>query len=133
MRPGLLGQTGQTVDQFFIFQRLVFVKEGKSHKKSYTDQVLYAFDVAVEIDKCMGRFHDSGRDQVLPEQLAHLPVGLAPLLALAMLTIPGVAPLATSMLAGAGVMGIVLGVAAGPVIGNFIVRYIVKQKKSRTD
>ena len=40
--------------------------------------------------------------------------------ALALLTIPGVAPLATSMLAGAGVLGIVLGVAAGPVIGNFI-------------
>jgi small-conductance mechanosensitive channel len=40
--------------------------------------------------------------------------------ALALLTIPGVAPLAASLLAGAGVLGIVLGVAAGPVIGNFI-------------
>lgn len=40
--------------------------------------------------------------------------------ALALLTIPGVAPLATSLLAGAGVLGIVLGVAAGPIIGNFI-------------
>jgi small-conductance mechanosensitive channel len=41
-------------------------------------------------------------------------------LALALLTIPGVAPLAASLLAGAGVLGIVLGVAAGPTIGNFI-------------
>jgi len=41
-------------------------------------------------------------------------------LALALLTIPGVQPLATSLLAGAGVMGIVLGVAAGPLIGNLI-------------
>ena len=41
-------------------------------------------------------------------------------LALALLTIPGVAPLAASLLAGAGVMGIVLGVAAGPLIGNLI-------------
>jgi small-conductance mechanosensitive channel len=40
--------------------------------------------------------------------------------ALALLTIPGVQPLAASMLAGAGVMGIVLGVAAGPLIGNLI-------------
>jgi small-conductance mechanosensitive channel len=40
--------------------------------------------------------------------------------ALALLTIPGVAPLAASLLAGAGVLGIVLGVAAGPIIGNFI-------------
>jgi small-conductance mechanosensitive channel len=40
--------------------------------------------------------------------------------ALALLTIPGVAPLAASLLAGAGVLGIVLGVAAGPTIGNFI-------------
>jgi small-conductance mechanosensitive channel len=40
--------------------------------------------------------------------------------ALALLTIPGVAPLAASLLAGAGVMGIVLGVAAGPIIGNFL-------------
>ncbi len=39
---------------------------------------------------------------------------------LALLTIPGVAPLAASLLAGAGVLGIVLGVAAGPIIGNFI-------------
>jgi small-conductance mechanosensitive channel len=41
-------------------------------------------------------------------------------LAIAMLTIPGVQPLAASLLAGAGVMGIVLGVAAGPLIGNLI-------------
>jgi small-conductance mechanosensitive channel len=41
-------------------------------------------------------------------------------IALALLTIPGVAPLAASLLAGAGVVGIVLGVAAGPIIGNFI-------------
>ena len=41
-------------------------------------------------------------------------------LAIALLTIPGVQPLAASLLAGAGVMGIVLGVAAGPTIGNFI-------------
>lgn len=41
-------------------------------------------------------------------------------LALALLTIPGVAPLAASLLAGAGVLGIVLGVAAGPLIGNLI-------------
>jgi small-conductance mechanosensitive channel len=40
--------------------------------------------------------------------------------AIALLTIPGVAPLAASLLAGAGVLGIVLGVAAGPIIGNFI-------------
>jgi len=40
--------------------------------------------------------------------------------AIALLTIPGVAPLAASLLAGAGIIGIVLGVAAGPVIGNFI-------------
>jgi small-conductance mechanosensitive channel len=40
--------------------------------------------------------------------------------ALALLTIPGVAPLAASLLAGAGVLGIVLGVAAGPLIGNLI-------------
>jgi small-conductance mechanosensitive channel len=39
---------------------------------------------------------------------------------IALLTIPGVQPLAASMLAGAGVMGIVLGVAAGPLIGNLI-------------
>ncbi len=37
-----------------------------------------------------------------------------------MLTIPGVQPLAASLLAGAGVIGIVLGVAAGPLIGNLI-------------
>ena len=41
-------------------------------------------------------------------------------LALALLTIPGVAPLAAGMLAGASVLGIVLGVAAGPLIGNLI-------------
>jgi small-conductance mechanosensitive channel len=41
-------------------------------------------------------------------------------IALALLTIPGVAPLAASLLAGAGVLGIVLGVAAGPLIGNLI-------------
>ena len=41
-------------------------------------------------------------------------------IALALLTIPGVQALAASMLAGAGVMGIVLGVAAGPLIGNLI-------------
>lgn len=41
-------------------------------------------------------------------------------LALALLTIPGVQPLAASLLAGAGVMGIVLGIAAGPLIGNLI-------------
>jgi small-conductance mechanosensitive channel len=41
-------------------------------------------------------------------------------LALALLTIPGVAPLAASMLAGASVLGIVLGGAAGPLIGNLI-------------
>lgn len=41
-------------------------------------------------------------------------------IALALLTIPGVAPLAASLLAGAGVMGIVLGIAAGPLIGNLI-------------
>jgi small-conductance mechanosensitive channel len=40
--------------------------------------------------------------------------------AIALLTIPGVQPLAASLLAGAGVIGIVLGVAAGPLIGNFI-------------
>jgi len=40
--------------------------------------------------------------------------------AIALLTIPGVQPLAASMLAGAGVIGIVLGVAAGPLIGNLI-------------
>ena len=40
--------------------------------------------------------------------------------AVALLTIPGVQALAASMLAGAGVMGIVLGVAAGPLIGNLI-------------
>ncbi len=39
---------------------------------------------------------------------------------IALLTIPGVQPLAASLLAGAGVIGIVLGVAAGPLIGNFI-------------
>ncbi|MFV2064912.1 MAG: mechanosensitive ion channel family protein [Chloroflexota bacterium] len=41
-------------------------------------------------------------------------------IALALLTIPGVQALAASMLAGAGVIGIVLGVAAGPLIGNLI-------------
>jgi small-conductance mechanosensitive channel len=40
--------------------------------------------------------------------------------AIALLTIPGVQPLAASLLAGAGVMGIVLGIAAGPLIGNLI-------------
>ncbi len=40
--------------------------------------------------------------------------------AVALLTIPGVQPLAASLLAGAGVVGIVLGVAAGPLIGNLI-------------
>jgi small-conductance mechanosensitive channel len=40
--------------------------------------------------------------------------------ALALLTVPGVAPIAASLLASAGVLGIVLGVAAGPTIGNFI-------------
>ena len=40
--------------------------------------------------------------------------------ACAFLTIPGVQPLAASLLAGAGVLGIVLGVAAGPLIGNLI-------------
>ncbi len=41
-------------------------------------------------------------------------------IAIALLTIPGVQPLAASLLAGAGVLGIVLGVAAGPLIGNLI-------------
>ena len=41
-------------------------------------------------------------------------------IAIALLTIPGVQPLAASMLAGAGVAGIVLGLAAGPTIGNLI-------------
>jgi small-conductance mechanosensitive channel len=41
-------------------------------------------------------------------------------IAVALLTIPGVQALAASMLAGAGVVGIVLGVAAGPLIGNLI-------------
>lgn len=40
--------------------------------------------------------------------------------AIALLTIPGVQPLAASLLAGAGVVGIVLGIAAGPLIGNLI-------------
>jgi small-conductance mechanosensitive channel len=40
--------------------------------------------------------------------------------AIALLTIPGVQALAASLLAGAGVLGIVLGVAAGPLIGNLI-------------
>jgi small-conductance mechanosensitive channel len=40
--------------------------------------------------------------------------------ACAFLTLPGVQPLAASLLAGAGVMGIVLGIAAGPLIGNLI-------------
>ena len=40
--------------------------------------------------------------------------------ACAFLTLPGVQPLAASLLAGAGVMGIVLGLAAGPLIGNLI-------------
>ena len=40
--------------------------------------------------------------------------------AVALLTLPGVQALAASMLAGAGIMGIVLGVAAGPLIGNLI-------------
>jgi small-conductance mechanosensitive channel len=40
--------------------------------------------------------------------------------AVALLTLPGVQPLAASLLAGAGVVGIVLGIAAGPLIGNFI-------------
>ncbi len=41
-------------------------------------------------------------------------------IAVALLTIPGVQPLAASLLAGAGVLGIVLGIAAGPLIGNLI-------------
>lgn len=41
-------------------------------------------------------------------------------LAIALLTVPGVQPLAASLLAGAGVVGIVLGIAAGPLIGNLI-------------
>jgi small-conductance mechanosensitive channel len=41
-------------------------------------------------------------------------------IACAFLTVPGVQPLAASLLAGAGVLGIVLGVAAGPLIGNLI-------------
>jgi small-conductance mechanosensitive channel len=41
-------------------------------------------------------------------------------IAIALLTIPGVQALAASLLAGAGVLGIVLGVAAGPLIGNLI-------------
>lgn len=40
--------------------------------------------------------------------------------AIALLTLPGVQPLAASLLAGAGVVGIVLGIAAGPLIGNLI-------------
>jgi small-conductance mechanosensitive channel len=39
---------------------------------------------------------------------------------IALLTLPGVQPLAASLLAGAGVVGIVLGIAAGPLIGNLI-------------
>jgi small-conductance mechanosensitive channel len=41
-------------------------------------------------------------------------------LAMALLTIPGFALLASALLAGAGVVGIILGIAAGPIIGNFI-------------
>ena len=40
--------------------------------------------------------------------------------AAALLTVPGVQALAVSLLAGAGVVGIVLGVAAAPLIGNLI-------------
>jgi small-conductance mechanosensitive channel len=40
--------------------------------------------------------------------------------AIALLTLPGVQPLAASLLAGAGVIGIILGIAAGPLIGNLI-------------
>jgi small-conductance mechanosensitive channel len=39
---------------------------------------------------------------------------------LALLTIPGVQPLAASLLASAGILGVVVGIAAGPVIGNLL-------------
>jgi small-conductance mechanosensitive channel len=52
-------------------------------------------------------------------RLGALVIGIVAV-ALALLTIPGVQPLAASLLASAGILGIVVGVAAGPVIGNLL-------------
>ena len=81
-------------------------------------------------DAVLARFPDDGSEDGLEErqiktQLTVLQRFGAIIIwllavAIALLTIPGVQPLAASLLAGAGVMGIVLGVAAGPLIGNLI-------------
>jgi small-conductance mechanosensitive channel len=83
----------------------------------------------VGYDAALARYSDDGPDELEERQaktqlevlvrLGTIVIWMVAV-ALALLTIPGVAPLAASLLAGAGVVGIVLGVAAGPVIGNFI-------------
>ncbi|MEX1297210.1 MAG: mechanosensitive ion channel family protein [Candidatus Limnocylindrales bacterium] len=83
----------------------------------------------VGYDAALSRYSDDGPDDLEERQMrtqlevlvrfGTIIVWLVAV-ALALLTIPGVAPLAASLLAGAGVLGIVLGVAAGPIIGNFI-------------
>ncbi len=80
-------------------------------------------------DAILARFPDDGDDDLEERQVRtqlEILVRFGTIIiwlvavALALLTIPGVQALAASMLAGAGVMGIVLGVAAGPLIGNLI-------------
>ena len=80
-------------------------------------------------DAVVARFPDDGPDDLEERQIRtqlEILVRFGTIIiwlvavAVALLTIPGVQALAASMLAGAGVMGIVLGVAAGPLIGNLI-------------
>ena len=83
----------------------------------------------VGADAVVSRFPDEGPDDLEERQVRtqlEILVRFGTIIlwlvavAVALLTIPGVQALAASMLAGAGVIGIVLGVAAGPLIGNLI-------------
>jgi small-conductance mechanosensitive channel len=82
-----------------------------------------AADMIVERFPLDGSTHETApavRTQVsILERLAVLAIAIVAV-ALALLTIPGVQPLAASLLASAGILGVVVGIAAGPVIGNLL-------------
>ncbi|MFV2065201.1 MAG: hypothetical protein ACC726_17050, partial [Chloroflexota bacterium] len=75
------------------------------------DAVMSRFPADVEDDQ---RARQMETQLSILQRMGSIIIGLLAV-ALAALTIPGVQPLAASLLASAGILGIVLGVAAGPV------------------
>lgn len=80
------------------------------------DAVMSRFPADVEDDQ---RARQMETQLSILQRMGSIVIGLLAV-ALAALTIPGIQPLAASLLASAGILGIVLGVAAGPVLGNVI-------------